>query len=439
MRRELCRLAIILGFVGLGAPETGHAAQAASQAKIDSLSAEIRTLRAQLDSLRRMLAELRTESERRRAREEIERLKEAARRATAARDTSAGAHEQEPVFTGRERAQQALNPEISITGDVVGFAGTRLGESDTDVTALPREFEFSFQTAIDPFARMKVFVTREEEIPLDPADPEAEEEGGFEIEEAYAYWVGLPGGLGLDAGKIRQQLGILNRWHTHALPEADFPLALRHLLGPEGLVQTGASLYWLTPFSGDAGTYELWLQVTAASNDLLFPESNAPTALVHLNNYWDLSDATYFQLGLTGLYAEDDDADGLRTRLAGADLAFNWRPPARALYREFTFRSEILWMDRRTSAEDLSAWGGYAAGYYKLGQRWLVGLRFDFLDRAEPGAPDQWQIVPSITRWWTEFLRLRAQWVTLNADGDSHNQFLLQLVWAVGPHREEIY
>ncbi len=139
------------------------------------------------------------------------------------------------------------------------------------------------------------------------------------------------------------------------------------------------------------------------------------------------------------MYAEDGDADALRTRLAGVNLSYNWRPPARALYREFSFRSEVLWMDRRSAGEVASAWGGYAGVHYKLGRRWRAGLRYDFLSPAEPGADDQWALVPTLTRWWTEFLRLRAQWSHLRVGGEADNQFLLQLVWAVGPHREEIY
>ncbi|MGH7545284.1 MAG: hypothetical protein ACREKI_03785, partial [Gemmatimonadota bacterium] len=360
----------------------------------------------------------------------------------AAEGGAAPAQTQEPVFVSRERTQQALNPEISITGDVVGFGRIGRNGRSGELTAIPREFEFSFQTAIDPYARMKIFVAREEEVPFEIEEDSAaeEEHGGFEIEEAYAYWVGLPGGLGLDVGKFQQQAGILNRWHTHAWPEADFPLALREILGHEGLAQTGASVYWLAPWSGGGSAYELWLQATAASNDRLFPESNAPTALAHLNNYWDLSDATYVQIGFTGAYAQDEDADDLRTRLAGVDLTLNWRPPARALYRELTLRSEWLWTDQRTATGgESSAWGGYVAGYYKLGPRWRAGLRYDLLDPAEPGAERQWQIAPTLTRWWTEFLRLRAQWNHWQAGDERDDQFLLQLVWAVGPHREDAY
>src|SRR2546421_5445169 len=34
-----------------------------------------------------------------------------------------------------------------------------------------------------------------------------------------------------DVGKFRQQFGELNRWHLHAVPETEYPLALTSYLG----------------------------------------------------------------------------------------------------------------------------------------------------------------------------------------------------------------
>jgi hypothetical protein len=426
------------GALALAAAPPGRAQQPAPG---DTVADELARLRARLDSLETVVRELRTEAERRRAESELERLRATARRAAA--DTARAAPaDQERTFVSRTRAQQALNPEISITGDLVGFGRAARTDAPGDVTAIPREIEFSFQTAIDPHARMKLFVSHEQELPLEPAPDGTADEGAeasVDIEEAYAYWVGLPGGLGLDVGKFKGQVGVLNRWHTHAWPEADFPLALRAILGDEGLAQTGVSVYGLAPWSGRLGTTEIWMQATAASNDRLFPGSDAPTALVHLNQYWDLSPATYLQVGATGLYGRDEDADDLRTRLLGADLSLNWRPPERALYREFTFRTEWLWVETRAAGVETSAWGGYAGAYYKLGPRWRAGVRGDFLRPGEPGARDRWQVAATLTRSWTEFLRLSAQWNALRLDDGTDHQFLLRLVWAVGPHREEIY
>lgn len=409
----------------------GPRSLAAQEAPIDSLRAEIRAMRARIDSLVQALNTLQTERERSRAQAELDKLREAAAAAARGGEKAEDADE-DRQFVGRERAQQALNPEISITGDVVGFVR---GTSDGERSVIPREFEFSFQTAIDPFARTKIFITREEGIPQDPNGADSGDEG-FEIEEAYAYWVGLPGGFSLDVGKFRQQLGGLNRWHTHALPEVDRPLVVREIVGEDGLIQTGASLYWIAPVPGST-SFEFWFQLTGTENDVLVPGGSSPSFLTRVNVFRELSAASYIQLGGTGLYAQDDDADNLRARLASVDLTFNWRPPARALYREFTLRGALLWADQRLGTTTNIARGGYGAAYYRLGRHWNAGLRLDLLDPFDGG--NAWQTAATLTYFETEFLRVRGQWNHLDLGDQTDNQFMIQLVWAVGPHRDETY
>ena len=102
--------------------------------------------------------------------------------------------------TPGRRSANLLNPEISATGDVRLVARDESPQRDNGVA---REFEFSFQSALDPFSKTKIFLTFEDE------------EVG--VEEGYIYWSGLPGRIRADVGKFRQQIGDLNRWHLHAL------------------------------------------------------------------------------------------------------------------------------------------------------------------------------------------------------------------------------
>ena len=429
-RRRLTFGILMVAAASLLAPTPASAQDAA----VDSLRAEVRALRATIDSLLQVLRTLQEEDARRQTQTEIERLRAAAAAAAAAAARQGQAPtEDDQQFIGKGRSQQILNPEISIAGDVVGFA-----DSDGEKTIIPREFEFAFQAAIDPFARTKIFITHEEEIPLSPVQEEGEEEGSVvEIEEAYAYWVGLPGGFSLDVGKFRQAVGVLNKYHTHALPEIERPLALREIIGQEGLIQTGASAYWLAPFSG-AIAYEFWFQAAATQSEILFPEASSISFLGRANVFREIGSSSYIQLGATGLYGQDEDADALRTRLAGLDITYNWQPPSRAIYRQFTLRAELLWADQRIDASTGIARGGYGAAYYRLGRRWNAGFRFDFLDPFE-GDEEQWQTVATLTWSQSEFLRVRGQWNHLDIADSNQDQFLIQLSWAVGPHRDEIY
>ena len=97
-------------------------------------------------------------------------------------------------FVIRSRNLNRLNPEISVTGDV-RFQGNSPGPQDDNVDI--REFAFSFQAPLDPYTNTKIFASFGEHH--------------AEIEEAYVYWTGLPGGLRLDLGRFRQQAGELNR------------------------------------------------------------------------------------------------------------------------------------------------------------------------------------------------------------------------------------
>src|SRR5437016_10277959 len=131
-----------------------------------------------------------------------------------------------------------------------------------------------------------------------------------------------------DIGKFSQQFGEVNRWHLHALPEPEYPLALRTYLGDDGLAGTGISLY--RAFGG-LGVHELTAQLTRSESDgELFGSSGRPTYLVHLLNFWQLTRSTYAQVGGTALYGTNPDSS-LRTKVGGIDFRLTWRPPAEAL------------------------------------------------------------------------------------------------------------
>ncbi len=114
--------------------------------------------------------------------------------------------------------------------------------------------------------------------------------GGFGIGEGYITWFQLPGHTSLTVGKKRQQFGVLNRWHRHALDQSDWPWVIQESFGPAGLVGTGVSVDWLMPRMW-ADTNELTVEIMNGNNDVAFAGSDwkKPTFLAYLKNYWDLS------------------------------------------------------------------------------------------------------------------------------------------------------
>ena len=413
------RYAVTAALVGLLALPGAGFAQQPTQRQVDSLAAQLRALRAQLDSLR--AAGGRRPAGAAPALGEDTSL--AALRAAAA--AAAGTNREKAdtttptQFVGRERNQAQLNPEISVTGDVRAY-GTTIGIQRENFD--PREFEVGFQSALDPYSHTKIFVSLEN--------------GEVSVEEGYAYWTGLPGRIRFDIGKFRQQFGELNRWHLHAVPETEYPLVLTSYLGADGLSGTGISLY--RAFGG-LGTHELMVQATrSGSDELLFGNVHRPTYLVHLLNFWQLSPSTYMQIGASGLYGTDPDTS-LRTSVGGLEFRLTWRPPAQTLYRDWTLRGELLALKKQYGGVGPTRLGGYVSTTYKLGQRWIAGVRYDYVESPDFGEITR-QMVPSLTLWESEwvFLRAQYQWQKVATAAPTH-QFALQAVWAVGPHKHETY
>jgi hypothetical protein len=390
---------------------------------VDSLAAQIRQLRARLDSA---LAAIRQQQPAATAAggaapvsDDLAALRAAASQAAdAGRDTRAVADTNAPAI-GRERNQSQLNPEIGATGDVRAYATAR-GVQRENFDA--REFEVGFQSALDPYSHTKIFLSFEN--------------GSVGVEEGYAYWTGLPGHIRLDLGKYRQQFGELNRWHLHAVPETEYPLAITSYLGEDGLSGTGISLY--RAFGG-LGAHELTAQVTrSASDSELFGNSGRPTYLLHLLNFWQLSRSTYMQIGGTGLYGTDPDS-ALRTKVGGLEFRLTWRPPLRAMYHEWTLRGELLALKKEVAGVGPTRVGGYVSSTYKLNQRFILGARYDYVEDPNFGVITR-QIVPSLTLWQSEwvFLRAQYQWQRV-ANATADHQLAFQAVWAIGPHKHETY
>ena len=328
------------------------------------------------------------------------------------------------AVVGNERNLNRLNPEISFTGDVVAFGGS----GHTDIEG--RELEVDLQAALDPFSSTKFTIAfGHDEV---------------EIEEGYIRYDGVAPGLGLRAGKMRQTFGALNRWHLHALPTPDYPLVLQAYFGEEGLAQTGLSAEWLLPRrSGSTRTpiNELTLQLTDGSAEPFGGDSfHRLVGLLHLKSYWDLSPATYLEWGLSG--AAGSPAEDRDSRLWGTDLTLHWQPPARAKFRELTWRTEAIRSERDDEdGQRLQAWGGYSYVEALLRQNLYAGVRYDRFEDPLAPAFTTWAVEPFLTWWQSEYVRLRLAWQRLDEEivDDARDRFLLQATWSAGPHKHETY
>lgn len=379
------------------------------------------------------------------------------------------------VFTSGARALQALNPELSLTADLgakVSLKGTDPDSLFGELGPYFRVLGAHFEANLDPYAFLKAAV---EFSPM-----------GVGLGEAYGTWVSPVPGLSLTLGKFRQQFGVVNRWHVPALDQFEFPLALRTVLGDEGLNQIGLSAEWRMPALW-ASAQTLTVQVTNGMNDHLFTGKLAgiPTALLHLRNYWDLTPSTYLELGLSGMWGTNHDpeaksvpqmqqayqADGTPivlydangqpigpmmvpgepttvredwrdTWLGGVDLTVSWAPPNRERYHQVTWRSEYFVVGKETTAGRIVAMGAYTYLDARLSESFVVGVRGDLCQPFALGASDQWTwaVSPYLTWWQSAWVKLRLQGTHLKPpDGPSDTRLVLQAVLSVGPHKHERY
>lgn len=399
-----------------------------------------------LEQLERELAELRAAREE----EELEALRRAAESdAAAAPDESESVDQR--TFVAGSRSMQMLNPEISLSADLVGQLITnpdmKFYAGETDRSAIPflRALDLHMQSSLDPFSFTKLAIG---------FGPE-----GAAVEELFITWTGLLPRTRLTLGRFRQLFGVLNRWHMHDMDQVDRPLAMRVLLGEEGLAQDGVSLAWLLPAFAPI-TNELTIEITNGGNQELYAGEffSVPVVLGHLKNYLDLSENTYLELGLSGQWGFNNrrgffspsspvnllNEPWRSTALAGIDLTLVWEPLQQARYRSLTWRSEGFWLSRETgdsTAPFLHGWGAYSYLQYQVAEPWYVGVRADCVQ--PPGQLDNtllWQVSPYVTFWQSEFvyLRLQANHGELTP-GVRDTRVMLQVNWAAGPHKHEKY
>jgi hypothetical protein len=452
---------ILIMWTMLGArPVLGQQAdEEARTARQDTIVSRISTLESRIDSLMAELASLKEavvaagiqmepagaaeDAGAAQELDELEELRAAARREVEA-EGSAREEPDEPQGS-RTRNLRLLNPEISVTGDVVGSIMAPSG-GEARATAVPREFEFGFQAMLDPFARTAVFLAREEELQIAglSEEEESEEEGGnwVTLEEGYVDWIAMPAGMSLKLGKFRQQFGLYNRWHNHALLEVDRPLPVLSFIGDDGLIQTGLSLA-LPLLQAGPLTQSTWLDLAAGTNEALFDGGSQPSFLGRTQSFFDLGPASYIQVGVDGVVGRNSDAD-LNSSLISIDVAYRWTPPARSLYQDLQLKAEWYFARRNEEGFVTHGNGGYGQAHYKFARQWQVGFRADYLSPYELGpdvrSPDVWQFVPSVSWWQSEWVRLRLQGNIVRRVGEATDFTLLfQTVWAVGPHKHETY
>lgn len=324
-----------------------------------------------------------------------------------------------PVYGGAAAMSKALNPDISVIGNIQGSTGHDPVRTSDAIDV--EEFEVAFSSIIDPYMRGDVYFSFGDH--------------GFELEEGYATFTSLPWGLVAKAGKMRAPFGKVNAMHDHTLPWVDRPLMSENILGgDEGLNDVGVSASYILPLPF---FLEATGQVYRGESEGLFqPERKSDVAyLARLRSYTDISESTNLDLGFTWSRGHNEFGSAFATNLWGGDVTLRWKPLRRAIYNSFDWRTEFVVSDRQQPTGTTRAFGMFTSADYRLNRRWTVGGRYDYSDRAlEPGLTDK-GFSAVLTYWPSEFSQIRTQYRYTDYPGGLRgNELRMQLLFSMGAH-----
>jgi hypothetical protein len=324
----------------------------------------------------------------------------------------------QPIMSGA-----LLNPEISVIGVFeVGARrenrdpSFRSGDDPQPTGFAVQELELSFAADVDPYFRMRTFLTM-------PSD------GGIEIEEAFLETTALPRGLGLKAGAFRSSFGRNNEQHLHVQDFARRPRTTQ-LLGDDGLRGPGAQLSYLLPLDWYASVF-----VEGFSLDL----GADPSATAGLEQFFDLSRAWSLSWGLSAATLQrgknPDGTAPAREFLGGTDVYLRWRPPNETeTYAWVSVTGEYI--ASRTDAR--SDWDGIGYGQIvaQIARRWRVGARLDLVGYPQATLDREAQISASLAFVPSEFSRVRVTYAhDANLDKSvGQDSVFLQLEGTIGAH-----
>jgi len=295
-----------------------------------------------------------------------------------------------------------------------------------------------------------------------------------ELEETYLQTISLPANLQVKAGQFLAEFGRQNTQHPHQWAFVDDPLILTRAFGPDGLRGIGGQLSWLAPtpfyteallgiFNGQGetafsfrnpgdpdylGVDRFHGRATVDRNlsspgDMLF--------VPRLASSFDLTDQQTLVVGLSAAFGPNDTGYHQNTQIYGTDIYWKWKPAnAHAGFPFVSWQTEALYQRYEAGSaptiplpsETLEDWGFYSQVLWGFKERWVVGLRGEYVD-GNAGAYDpsdvfrgqRTRVSPDLTFYPSEFSKIRLQY---NYDqgvlfGTGHSIWL-QVEFLLGAH-----
>ena len=388
----------------------------------------------------------------------------------------------------------------STASDIEG--GTQLGGHDPNQRGFTVQgVEAALSGEVEPHLRGNISIS----FSIDSGG-----ESIFELEEAWLETLSLPGNLQVRAGQIFTAFGRHNPTHLHEWGFVDVPLVNGSFLGPDGLRNPGARLAWQTPtpFRSELSLGVQNSQGETASSfrsdghahgdgeglPLAYRHSDNDRGVKHFSDLllspryavsFDLTDSQELTAGASAAFGPNsrggEGAGATDTQIYGADLLWKWKLDTHS-HRFVAWQTEAMlrkydagafsWdedgngavspgevvdvdtgLPALLSGETLTDYGLYSQVLYGFRERWVAGLRFDYLtgDRGDyerrnlsfdgdalgrdPLRDRRWRLAPNLTWYPSQFAKVRLQY---NYDdrrdmGVDHSVWL-QFEFAFGGH-----
>ena len=347
-------------------------------------------------------------------------------------------------FSSGVRQQQGLNPNISVLGDFFGSyssANTDILNEPSDIThgsngVHMRSLELSFIAPLDPFARGKAFLDITEE--------------GVSVEELYMELINLPLNMSLKGGVFFPEFGLLNRHHTHALPQFDRPRPAVNYFGLDGFNGMGLAANFMLPGLVFADASSLDLSAVNISDNMSYYSDNAVNMayIGHFKNYYDISESSYFEFTLSTIAGKNPEHQGGNNYVANMGIHYKWQPPGLAKYKSLDIKAEFYYSLFEMPGSVVRNKGFYSLFHRKLNSRFWLGGRIGYAE--VPGQNgNEWDYAANLDFWQSEFVFYRIQY-QYNRRNDltysfypgsvpSGHSIVFQFSWAMGPHKHEAY
>jgi len=445
-RRGTSLSIVIIFFFSFGCL-SGIAQNKTTQNDLEQIKADLEKIKEshelKVKELEKLINEIKQKIDKKEKEDELKKLLEEANQ------LSTKAKEEEITVSKRfqsgVRSQQALNPNISMGGDF--FAGYSSSKSEFvnkpgDISYGNRRFdmreiELSLQAPLDPFTRGKAFISiSKEEIA---------------IEEAYMEWLNLPLNMNLKAGIFYAEYGPLNRYHDHALPQFDRPRALVNYFSNAGLGGWGFSFNFMLPnlLFADASNFDL--AVMNGGNDLSFTSQGKYNLLTvgQFKNYYDLSRDTYLEFRLSGAAGRNDPDEKYNSYIGSLGMILKWVPVGRSKYRTVDWKTEFLYGYYEELLKNIKSKGFYSSLQYKLNAKYWLSGRIGYSELPYDNTQSEWDFTTCLDFWQSEFVFMRFQYQYNLRDIDhiknysgklpDDHSFIVQINWAMGPHKHEAY